>query len=95
MDVPVSSARWRFEITQLAEADLKRLDTNIRKRALAKIAWLRDHFNHIIPQPIAGPYQGFFKLRVGDWRIVYQIEAEQWLVTIHLIDRRDKIYKRL
>lgn len=88
-------SRWFFELTPVAEEDLERLDSAVRKRALAKMRWLRDNFEHIVPQPLGGKYHGFFKLRVGDWRMVYEIESGKKLLTIHFIDLRDKVYKRI
>ncbi|MDP3696519.1 MAG: type II toxin-antitoxin system RelE/ParE family toxin [Candidatus Taylorbacteria bacterium] len=84
---------WRIVVTFEAEKDLERLDTSIRKRVLEKLAWLRHNFDFIIPLPLGGKWRGFFKLRVGDWRIVYEVETKKFLVIIHRIDRRDKVYK--
>lgn len=95
MDDSGSGVRWALEFTLVAEEDVARLDAAVRKRTLNKIKWLRDHFNDIVPQPLGGVYQGLFKLRTGDWRIVYEINAEKQLLTIHLIDRRYTVYKRL
>lgn len=87
--------RWRFEITEKAEADLANLDTAVRKRITEKLQWIIHNFEHITPIPLEEPLKGFFKLRVGDWRIIYEVENIKTLVIIHLIDRRDKIYKKL
>lgn len=86
--------QWRFQTTQEAEEDLARLDPQIRKRVVEKLQWLIDNFDHVIPLPLGGEWRGFFKLRVGDWRIIYEVEAQETKVTVHEIDRRDKIYKR-
>ncbi len=86
---------WSFEITKEAESDLGKLDIQIRNRVTAKLNWLIDNFEYITPIPLGEPLKGFFKLRIGDWRIVYDAEMGRKLVTVHAIDRRDKIYKRL
>ena len=85
---------WRFELTDEAEADLGKLDSSIRTQVLEKIKWFRENFEQITPLPLGGKWRGFFKLRVGDYRIIYEVERERGMVTIHYIDRRDKIYKR-
>ena len=85
---------WRFHITENAERDVARLDAPIRKRIKERLLWFQDHFEEVIPLPLGGSLTGFFKLRAGDWRIVYGIENDKSLVTIHAIDHRDKIYKR-
>ena len=88
------SRQWRFEITAEGQEDLKCLDTHPRKRVLEKLKWLTENFDHLTPFPLGIPWKGFFKLRVGDWRVVYEVENENNLVTVHVIDRRDTVYKR-
>ena len=87
--------QWRFEITDNAEADLEKLDAPIRKRVVEKLYWLVNNFDQITPIPLGEPLKGFFKLRVGDWRIAYEVEEIKKLVTVHVIDNRDKVYKKL
>lgn len=86
--------QWKVKFTFEAEEDLDRLDKQIQKRALEKIIWLRDNFDQIIPLPLGGRWQGFFKLRVGDWRVIYEVEIPKKIITIYRVDHRDKIYKR-
>lgn len=88
-------AKWRFEITEQAQLDLDKLDTQIKNRVLTKLSWLVNNFEYITPIPLGEPLKGFFKLRVGDWRIAYEVEDAQKLVTVHAIDRRDRVYKKL
>lgn len=87
--------RWRFEITDQAEADLEKLDAPIKKRVIEKLNWLINNFDQVAPIPLGEPLKGIFKLRVGDWRIAYEAEEIKKLVTVHAIDRRDKVYKKL
>ena len=86
--------QWKVKFTIEAEEDLDKLDKRIRERVLEKMLWLNDNFDQIIPLPLGGRWQGFFKLRVGDWRVIYEIEDVKKQITIHQIDHRDKIYKR-
>lgn len=86
--------QWKVKFTVEAEKDLDKLDKQIRERVLEKILWLKDNFDQIIPLPLGGRWQGFFKLRVGDWRVIYEVEDVKKRLTIHLIDHRDKVYQR-
>lgn len=43
--------------------------------------------------PLHGEWKGFFKLRVGSWRVIYNVDYFKKIITIHYIDSRDKIYK--
>jgi len=85
---------WRFQITPQGEEDLEGLDKNLQKRVIEKLLWLSQNFDRVAPLPLGGQWRGFFKLRVGDWRIIYQVDNENKEVIVHMIDRRDKIYKR-
>ena len=87
-------AYWRFIITVEAQDDLERLDDETRIRVLKKLKWFADNFDQATPFPLAGTWKGFFKLRVGDWRIIYEAEEDKNLIIIHLIDHRNRIYRR-
>lgn len=52
------------------------------------------HFDETVPLPLGGDFKGFFKLRIGDWRIVYEVKGIEQEIIIHAVDKRDKIYKR-
>lgn len=86
-------SRWRFIITPEGEDDLDRLDTEVRARVKNKLGWLANNFDNVSPLPLGGPWRGFFKLRVGEWRIIYEIEHDKQLVTVHQVGLRDRIYK--
>jgi mRNA interferase RelE/StbE len=77
--------------TEDAIKDLERLDKPVEQRILRKISWLSNNFERITPEPLSGEFKGTFKLRIGDWRIVYTVEG-QTLVIQFIAHRRD-IYK--
>ena len=71
--------------------DLQKINRPIVKRILNKTSWLSQHFNNITPEPLSGDMSGQFKLRVGDWRVVYVIEADA--IVIKAVGHRREIYK--
>jgi mRNA interferase RelE/StbE len=87
-------AEWSFRITPEAERDIDRLDIQIKRRVVEKLRWFVENFDHVTPLPLGEPMRGFFKLRVGDWRVIYEVESSGEIIVIHSIDRRDKIYQR-
>ncbi len=87
-------SKWRLNFTPEAETDLEKLDKKLQRRIIDKLDWLLVNFDKIVPSALGGSWQGYFKLRVGDWRILYKIDWSKDLVIVYLIDRRDKIYKR-
>ncbi len=75
------------------EQDFKRLDAQIAERILRKIKWLSENFELITPQPLKGEWKGKFKLRIGDYRVVYSVNEEEKRITIHMAGHRQEVYK--
>ncbi len=71
--------------------DLQKIDRPIAKRILNKITWLSRHFDNITPELLSGTMMGLFKLRIGDWRVVYLIEKKA--IVIKAVGHRSEIYK--
>jgi len=86
--------RWLLKFTLDAEADLVKLDREIRRRIIDKLDWFLENFDVISPSVLGSEFREFYKLRVGDWRVIYKVDWQSRLITICYIDRRDKIYKK-
>ena len=72
--------------------DLDNLDQVVRLRILNKIEWLSFNFEQITPLPLTGEWSGFYKLRVGDYRVIYEFDLENQLIIITRIGHRREIY---
>ena len=57
-----------------ALADLEKLRKSVCQRIVNKINWLAENFDQITPKPLTADLSGFFKLRVGDYRVIYEKE---------------------
>lgn len=84
---------WVIKFTTEAEDDFVRLDIIIRKRVIEKLLWLKTNFAKIQHKTLSNKWKGFYKLRIGDWRVIYEIEHNLNRMIIHRIERRDKVYK--
>ncbi len=84
---------YAVEFTPNAEADLARLDTSIARRVLKRLRWLAENFEGIRPEALTGPWQGVFKLRVGDYRVLYTCDREERRIVVHFIRHRREVYK--
>ena len=78
--------------TSQAEQNLAKLDKQIAQRILKKIRWLAENLGTLTPEPLTGQFEGVFKLRVGDYRVLYTLEDEDSVV-IRLIKHRREVYK--
>ena len=59
-------------VLESATRQLKKMDPPVARRILDRIEWLARHFEEIAPEPLHGDLSGLFKLREGDYRIIYQ-----------------------
>lgn len=75
-----------------AITDLERLTRSVQNRIVKKIHWLAANFDLITPEPLKGDKAGFFKLRVGDYRVIYDFNVELKTIVIHQIGHRSEIY---
>ena len=81
-----------LQITNPAEKDLRKLPRPILERLHAKILTLREN-----PRPpgairLSGNLEGW-RVRVGDYRILYQIDDDAQLVTVVRVRHRREVYR--
>ncbi len=86
-------AEWRLFFTNEATEDFRELDDATRVRVGDKLEWLRGNFNNITPASLGGRWRGYFKLRVGDWRVIYKVDWIKNAVIVCVVGPRDKVYK--
>lgn len=71
--------------------DISKINRNLRKRLAKAIDARLSTHPESYGKPLRGTLSGYWKLRVGDYRVVYKVvRHEVWIFAI--IDRRD-IYK--
>jgi mRNA interferase RelE/StbE len=85
---------WLVEFLPQAESDLARIDRVAKKRIIGKLGWLAKNFDEIIPLGLGGEFKEFYKLRIGDWRLIYQVDWKGSGIVVCYIDRRDTVYKK-
>jgi mRNA interferase RelE/StbE len=83
---------YLMEFTAEATADLEALAPIIQERILREVRWLSDNFDKVIPQALSANLSGLFKLRVGDYRVIYSFVPEAGRITIHKVGHRRDIY---
>jgi len=84
-------AKYKLELTKTAQKDLKKLDTQILNRILPKIKSLEDEpYPNGVKKLVTGDG---YRIRIGDYRIVYDVYEDLILVKIMKIGHRKDIYK--
>ncbi len=84
---------YRLDIKPSAEKDLNRLDNAIFDRVDAKAGLLTDNPRPPGSKKLKG-YRDLWRMRVGDWRIVYSIDDRARVVTILRVAHRRDVYER-
>jgi mRNA interferase RelE/StbE len=72
---------------------LERHDKAVATRIVRRLRWLAENLDDINPEPLKGDLRGLYKLREGDYRIVYEIIRAERVIMVHLIGHRREIYK--
>jgi mRNA interferase RelE/StbE len=83
---------YRIEFTHRAAKELRALDKTTVKRIAARINALADN-----PRPPSSKLleatDRLYRIRVGDYRVIYQVEDRTVLVLIVRVGHRREIYR--
>ena len=81
----------KIEWTEGAIKDLEKLDKLVALKVLKKVTWFSKNFEQLVSKSLSGEFKGTYKLRVGDWRVVYTVEGKT--IIIQFVGHRREIYK--
>jgi mRNA interferase RelE/StbE len=89
-----SSGPWSIEFTRSAFKEFMRLDASVRERIAESLEWLSQHPRSTVldikklhaPAPV-------FRLRVGDYRVVYELKNERLLILVVRVQHRSRAYR--
>ncbi len=86
---------YKIVFTSQGMDSLQSLTKNVSQRILDKLGWLIRNAGSINHLPLKSNLSGFYKLRVGDWRVLYEIAHDEKLVTVHKIGHKDTVIRTL
>lgn len=86
--------RYRVEVQAEAAKQLRKLDPPVRRRVLTVLNKLAAN-----PRPhgcvqLTG-YPGLWRVRSGDYRIVYTVEDDALLVAVVRVAHRGEVYRQM
>ena len=87
---------WRIEFNELAEQALLNLDKPVRQRI---IKFLRERVEisddpTAIAERLSGELRGLWRFRVGDYRIIFDLDKVIRIVEVLDIGHRSRIYRK-
>ena len=84
---------YKIEPKGSLEHDLKKIDRQYISRILEAIESLAENPFPVQSKKMMGS-ESSYRLRVGDYRIIYQVDTEKKVVTVYHARHRKDAYKR-
>jgi mRNA interferase RelE/StbE len=85
---------YTVRIVKVATRELERLDKAVGRRIVQRIKWLAENVERMNPEALKGTLAGLYKLREGDYRIIYQVLRKEHVIMIHSIGHRSEVYRK-
>ncbi|OGG15522.1 hypothetical protein A3D77_06795 [Candidatus Gottesmanbacteria bacterium RIFCSPHIGHO2_02_FULL_39_11] len=83
---------WKWCFTEKSENQFRKLDKAIRKRVINKLdLWCKSEKPLNFAESLVNSELGSYRFRVGDWRIIIDVEEE--MIVILSVGHRREIYK--
>ncbi|OGX11974.1 MAG: hypothetical protein A2Y42_01755 [Omnitrophica WOR_2 bacterium GWB2_45_9] len=74
------------------EEDLKKLDKSTVKKILARIETYLAQDPKELGKPLKGDFQGYWRYRWGDYRVIYKISEREILILVLRNSNRKDVY---
>ncbi len=89
-------AYYKIEISTIAKDSLDKLDKSVVKRILNFLYNRLQTTNDPkqLAKPLKGNLSGYWRYRVGSYRIICDIQDDKLLILVLVINHRKEIYKK-
>lgn len=88
---------WLIDYTDIAERAILKLDKPVRLRVLAfmaeRVSTSEDP--RVLAEPLCGEWRGLWRFRVGDYRVICDIQSSIHVVEVQDVGHRSGIYRKL
>lgn len=84
---------YQLELSRTALKGLAAIPPNMRRRLADSISALADDPRPPASRQLQGEPQGFRRLRVGDYSIIYHYDTESRVVTVLRVAPRGRVYR--
>ncbi len=86
---------WSVELSKHAFKHLKKLENKTANRifdTLEELERIENPLLHKDVRPLIGKLRGFYRLRVGGYRIIFELDKKNKRIGIHIIVSRGNAY---
>ena len=84
---------YEVEITPEELRHLNRLPEKVRNAALELVLGAISAEPKRVGKPLVGELTGLWSARRGDYRVVYEIDDDAWVVLVHRVQHRHDVYR--
>jgi mRNA interferase RelE/StbE len=84
---------YTLELIDDAQEDLDRLDKAVAARIVERLQWLAANAENLSHVALKGKWSGLFRLRIGDYRAIYDLDHGNRLVIVVVIGHRRDVYE--
>jgi len=85
---------YKIEFRPAALRDLKSLPRDVLSRISRKISALADNPRPLGVEKLSGSEEDFYRIRIGDYRVLYTIKDQVMLIIIIKVKHRREAYRR-
>jgi mRNA interferase RelE/StbE len=85
---------YRVRLLDAATKELGKLDKSVARRIVERVNWLAENLKTVHLKALTGELEGLFKLRVGDFRVIYELIHSEQVIVVHMIGHRREIYRK-
>ena len=79
---------WHKDAVQ----DLKKIDRKIALSIISKVEKYLARDPIKLGMPLKGNFKGFFRYRIGKFRVIYTIRENHLLILVLKVGKRDEVY---
>ncbi len=83
---------YSMEFQASADDDFARLDAAVARQVRNKLDELAATAEATRHRALTGPLRGLFRLRVGDYRVLYSMDRENRRIVVRAVQHRSEVY---
>jgi mRNA interferase RelE/StbE len=84
---------YKIGLLREATQDLEILDKQIANRVTTRLNWLAENIDSVKREQLTGDLAGLYKIRVGDYRILYEVLDSEQTILVYTKGQRKDIYR--
>ncbi len=84
---------YQVLILPKAISGLAKIDKHNARKITEKLKWFSENIETLELSGLKGGFSGLYKLKVSDYRVIYEVNLKGKIITVHKIGHRKDIYK--